>query len=245
MRRRSLAGLLSTRTRALLQFDLVRLRTRIRNHWRVAPTEPRRLHFGCGARRVKGWLNVDVVGSEFDIDLTADRLPWNDATFEAFAAQHVVEHLELKHELLPLLKELRRIGRSGAEIWLACPDMERVCRSYLETGGRDILEDRQSRWPDFSLGAMPVQQIVNVTFHQGGEHKNLFDFELLCWALEEAGFAQCERRSEEDFLERFPEFPRRSDDRFSLYVSAAIPSGAAARATGGDTGKRSAAEPLR
>jgi hypothetical protein len=32
---------------------------------------PNKLHFGCGERKVNGWLNVDLVGSEVDVDLTS------------------------------------------------------------------------------------------------------------------------------------------------------------------------------
>jgi hypothetical protein len=60
----------------------------------------------------------------------------------------------------------------------------------------------------------------NIMFHQDGEHKNLFDFDLLRWALEQSGFGDVRRRTEADLLVRFPECPCRDDDSQSLYVSA-------------------------
>ena len=101
-----------------------------------------------------GWLNVDVAGSEFDIDLACGALPWIDAQFRAIASQHTIEHLELESELLPLLTELRRVAAPNCEIWLTCPDLERICAEYRGEPGqsphrRQALETsrRPGEWP--------------------------------------------------------------------------------------------------
>lgn len=213
--------LLSSRTRKQLKFDLLRLKARLHQRQRkqIVPPYPR-LHFGCGSRRIPNWLNVDVTDSDFDIDLATGTLPWRSNVFQAIISQQVVEHLELQSELLPLLKELRRVATDDAELWLACPDMEKVCRAYIEDRGQALIQDRQTRWSSFSMDGLPSQHIINVLFHQGGEHKNLYDFELLQWALEKSGFEAVTRVTEHDFLARFPEFPSRNDDFVSLYVMA-------------------------
>ena len=223
-RQEMINAMLSPRTRSLVLFDLRRLQARW-SHFRWGKIQPScdRLHFGCGTRRVAGWVNVDVARSDYNVDLASGSLPWRDDVFSAIVAQQVIEHLDLQKELLPLLRELRRVAKPGAELWLSCPDMEKVCRSYLECRGADLLEDRQARWPDFSLHNTPTQHMINVLFHQGGQHKNLFDFDLLRWTLETAGFCECRRVSEANFLRRFPEFPPRNDDSVSLYVSAVVP----------------------
>lgn len=182
--------------------------------------ERRRLHFGCGERHIEGWLNVDVTGSEYDLDLASGSLPWANDSFHVAAAQQVIEHLELYDELLPLLKELHRVIDHGGEIWLSCPDMEKVCKSYFEYKGTDLINDYKSSYPCFTIGDAPSQHMINHSFHQWGEHKNLYDFELLCWALTQAGFTECIRMNESDFLNRFEEFPARNDDYHSLYVRA-------------------------
>jgi predicted SAM-dependent methyltransferase len=212
--------LLSKRTRRGLRFDLLRLRARLKHRSQgVVPARPL-LHLGCGKRRIAGFLNVDVAGSDYDIDLTSGKLPWVDAAFDVVVAQQVIEHLDLEHELPDLLAEILRVLRPGGQVWLSCPDMERVCRAYLTDAGASLLRDRRKRWPDFSLGEMPPQQMVNVVFHQSGEHLNLFDYSLLAWLLRSKGFANPERVAEADLLRRFPEFPLRDDDDISLYVRA-------------------------
>lgn len=227
--------LLSRGTLAFLRFDLMRARARLKQR-RAAGKPPAadRLHFGCGSTRIPGWLNVDVAGSEQDVDLASGSLPWPDASFEAAMSQHVIEHLELKTQLMPLLRELRRVLRPGGEIWLSCPDLEKVCRSYVERGMEDLIRDREERskrlwtkpWSlDGEVGesGVPASHMANSLFHQGFEHRNLFDFELLRWTLERCGFAEVRRVDEGELRQRFPEVPERGDDLQSLYVIAKAP----------------------
>lgn len=212
--------LFSRRTRSSLRFDRLRLLARLKHQWGGRKQPPvGRLHLGCGARRIPGWLNVDVTGSEFDIDLAAP-LPWRDGVFDCIVSQQVIEHLEIESEITPLFKELARVSRPGAEFWVSCPDLEKVCRAYLEDGGRQLLEDRRTRVAVPWAEGMPHSQMINIMFHQGNEHKNLYDFPLLKWLLEKHGFGQVERVDEAALLGRFPEFPIRNDDFHGLYVRA-------------------------
>lgn len=215
-----LRSVLSQRTRSALKFDYLRLRARLRNQRRRDLTPPHpRLHFGCGRRHIAGWTNIDVAGSPFDLDLAAP-LPWRGEVFETIVSQQVIEHLDLKTEVLPLFRELARTAKPGAEIWLSCPDLAKVCESYVDNGGAALKGDRESRWDVDWMDGMPASQIINVLFHQGNEHKNLYDFDLLRWALVQTGFTNVERQTEPDFLARFPEFPERRDDFHALYVKA-------------------------
>lgn len=218
---------LSYRTALQAWYVLEQLVTRLKVHvqyWGVKNLKPKydKLHFGCGSRKVDGWLNVDLAGSDFNLDLSAGYLPWKDNAFVFAVSQHVVEHLELTSELIPLLKEIQRTLKPGGEIWLSTPDMEKICRAYLAGQMGDMIADRNAREPDWELGDIPPTQMVNVLFHQNGEHKNLFDFTLLKWALERSGFEQVCRVRESALLERFPGFPPRQDDIQSLYVRAVV-----------------------
>lgn len=212
--------LLSRRTRSSIKFDLLRLSARLRHQLfgRRLPPAPR-LHFGCGRRVILGWTNVDVCHSPFDIDLAA-ALPWPDQCFDAIASQQVIEHLDLETEFVPLLRELARVARPGAELWLSCPDLAKVCMAYAQDRGRGLLADRNSRFPARLPEGMPSQQVVNILFHQSGEHKNLYDAELLGWLLAAHGFGPAQQVDEATFRGRFPEFPVRGDDEVALYVRA-------------------------
>lgn len=225
---RAVHAVLGERTVKLLRMDLARAAARARGRLRgdarqdLVPTSPL-VHVGCGRRsrrRVDGWLNVDITGSDFDVDLASGRLPWRDASVEAFVSQHVIEHLELDSELVPLLTEMRRVLRPDGEVWLSCPDLATACRSYVDGTLDRLVEDRRARNPGWRFEGVPASQLVNDLFTQQGEHVNLFDEELLRWALRRAGFGTVERVREADLLARFPGFPPRHDDVQSLYVRA-------------------------
>jgi predicted SAM-dependent methyltransferase len=202
--------------------DYLRLKARLKSRIfgiDISGMAPR-LHFGCGGRVVRGWTNVDIINSPLDLDLLA-RLPFPKQSFEAIVGQQVIEHFDLWTELLPLLEELHRVAKAECEIWLSTPDMEKICRGYLEDNGLALKLDRLTRHKDHELqDPVPCQHVINVLFHQGGEHRNLFDFELLAWALERAGFHNCLKAGEEEFRNRFPEFGPRGDDPHGFYVRA-------------------------
>ena len=202
----------------MIYLDLLRLKARWRGRLKKKRLLSPKLHLGCGRRRVEGWLNVDVRGSDFDVDLAAGRLPWKDESFESVVSQHVIDDLEIEHELIPLLKEIKRVLKPGGELWLSTQDMTKICRSYVEDGGAKLIADRKTRIPDFDMKGYPDSQFMNELFYDSGWNMNEFDLPLLDHVLQKAGFDQCRRVGERDFLERFPDFPPRRDDYPSLYV---------------------------
>ncbi len=143
----------SQRTLAMLKYDLVRFRTRMKACFRRRPIQPvfRRLHFGCGPNHIEGWLNVDLTKSDHDVDLSLGRLPWADGVFDAVLSEHTIEHLDLTAEVIPLLREVRRVTSASGELWLSCPDMEKVCGAYFEDRGRKLVMGRAERIPGWTL----------------------------------------------------------------------------------------------
>jgi predicted SAM-dependent methyltransferase len=212
----------SDRTRMLVMFDFLRARARRRMPRQVIPSVDK-LHLGCGPRRVQGFLNIDVESSDLDVDLASGHLPFPDGCFVAAVSQHVIEHLELRSELLPLLRDVHRVLKPGGDFWLSSPDMKTACRFYVDGKIQLLVDDRRARFPAYSLNGIPPQNFLNDLFHQHGEHQNLLDFELLAWALQEAGFTDVEQKTEADLLRRFPELPERKDELQTLLVRATKP----------------------
>jgi predicted SAM-dependent methyltransferase len=211
----------SDRTLRLLLIDLVRLKNRVFNMGKKDLTPKcTKLHLGCGTRFIDHWLNCDLMGSDQNIDFAGGRLPWKTDSIESAVSQHMVEHLELEEELLPLLNELHRVMKPQADIWISCPDLETICKSYVNHKMRDLIEDRARMWGEFSMGDLPDQHFINLFFHERGTHKNLFDYDILAWALAKSGFTQIKRSNETEFLQAHPEFPKRDDDVESVYVTA-------------------------
>ncbi len=203
--------------------DLWRARARWHNRGKSGLLPPSdKLHLGCGRRKVPGWLNIDVRGSDHDVDLGCGCLPWADDVFETVISQQVIEHLDLFEELIPLLRELKRTARNGAEIWLCCPDLEKACRSYDLDRGKSLYNDARTRSGIVMEDGTPTQYYINDLFVQDGAHKNLFDLELLTWTLDQAGLSDAVRTSESELLAAFPDFPKRGDDYQAIYVKVTV-----------------------
>jgi len=234
--RRLFGGVFRQQTLGMIWFDLLRLKARWKSRLKKERPASPKLHLACGIRRAEGWLNVDVRKSDFDVDLVSGRLPWPVGVFECVVGQHFIAELEIEGELIPLLKELRRVLKPNGELWLSTPDMEKICRSYIEDGGAALLADRRTRMPGFSVGGYPDSHYLNAVFFERGRNVNLLDFPLLREVLRRAGFGECRRMDEYDLLERFPGFPPRRDDFQSLYILA-VKSGVASTLSTIETGR--------
>ena len=216
-------GVFSERTQLLINFDVLRMKARLSPPRRHLVPSQAKLHLGCGKRLVSGWLNADIANADSVVDLASGHLPWADSVFDAIVSQHVIEHLDLFEEVIPLLRELRRVAKPGAELWLSCPDMEKICRAYLVDKGATLRAEFEQEFPKLAKWKETPSHMINSVFHQSGQHKNLFDFDLLAWACTQTGFGGCSRVTEADLLRRFPEFPARNDGTHTLYIRASIP----------------------
>lgn len=209
------------RTSMHLRFDLRRLYTRLRHHRKKVWTGHEKLHLGSGPRKVNGWLNVDITDSDFDVDLIAPELPFISDQFSVIIAQQLFEHIEFDPVGLNFLRECRRILKPGGEIWLSCPDLEILCNAYVKDRCVEIDKGLRRFSPAWiNEPTFPVQHRINLYFHQWGEHRNLFDFEMLHWALNYAGFRGIERKRDDDLPAAYPDFPRKTEEMDSVIVRA-------------------------
>jgi len=204
-----------------IRFDLLRMKARIglRSKYRriskMATIE--KLHLGCGKRKVSGWLNMDITNSDLNIDFSEAKLPFPDKSVKYIVSQHMIEHLYYYEEFIPLISEMARVLEDNGEVWLSCPDLEKVVVSYQNYKCTDLISDKLERFPDAFIPE-PSQHFINILFHQEGSHKNLYDFDMLEYAAIKGGFSNVERVDEKEFLLNFPEFPKRGDDHQSIYV---------------------------
>lgn len=83
-----------------------------------------RLNLGCGRRPLAGWTNVDIVALP-GVDLVADLndcgntpLPFPGDVADSLAMSHVLEHIP---NSLPLMQELWRVAKPGADLTIRVP----------------------------------------------------------------------------------------------------------------------------
>jgi len=79
-----------------------------------------KLNLGCGNKKIKGWINCDksdIVKPDKVIDLEK-KLPFKDNSVEKIICEHVLEHI---HNFIPLMKELHRVCKPNAKIYIKTP----------------------------------------------------------------------------------------------------------------------------
>lgn len=83
-----------------------------------------KLNLGCGANKVEGFLNIDIVGDP-DYKWNLEVVPWpfaEDGAVNEVIANHVLEHLGRDPVVfLAIIKELYRVCCDGAVLHITFP----------------------------------------------------------------------------------------------------------------------------
>ena len=139
---------------------------------------PMKLHLGCGAKYIPGFIHVDIEDHpHVDYRSSVKSLPFaKDGSVELIYASHVLEHFG-RHEVDEVLREWHRVLRKGGLLRVAVPDFEAVCLRYRET--HDLSE---------LVGLVCGGQVNQYDFH-----KMVFDERLLRDHLLHAGFSSAAR----------------------------------------------------
>lgn len=94
---------------------------------------PRLLNLGCGHRLHPAWVNADLVAQcpgVMVIDVSRG-LPFPDAHFDTVYHAAMLEHLR-REEVPAFLRECHRVLKPGGVLRIAVPDLETICRLYLQ-----------------------------------------------------------------------------------------------------------------
>jgi predicted SAM-dependent methyltransferase len=121
---------------------------------------------------------------------------------------------------MPLMKEVHRVLQPGGTLILSTPDMHKIASSYVNGGISSLIEARRKRFNKFSLLGFPESHYLNILWHQGGEHKNLFDYNLLKFICEKSGFIDVFETSETRLIEAYPEILPRNDSEHTIVIRA-------------------------
>jgi predicted SAM-dependent methyltransferase len=91
------------------------------------------LNIGCGACCHPDWINIDLTSKAPGVivhDLTKG-LPYPADSIDVCYSSHVLEHLR-PEEAEAFLSEQRRVLKKGGIIRVVAPDLEQICRLYLQ-----------------------------------------------------------------------------------------------------------------
>lgn len=196
----------SRRAINILRFELGCLGQRLKNtlnpayHLRVARLRRRpalSLNVGSAGCGAPGWVNVDARASHQRLDLAFDirrRFPLRDGQCHRIFAEHLIEHLEFRHEVPRVLREFHRLLQPGGRVRIIVPDARRFLEAYVSgdpTQWKALGWD-PAQWPSDIYTPMHA---VNHVFHQSGEHLFGYDFDTMAYALKAAGFQEVIQRA--------------------------------------------------
>ena len=93
----------------------------------------RYVNLGCGSRYHPDWVNIDIVpcGQDILVHDVIEGIPLPDANCDVVYHSNLLEHIR-RAEALPFMKECYRVLKAGGILRVAVPDLERVCKLYLE-----------------------------------------------------------------------------------------------------------------
>ena len=94
-----------------------------------------RLHLGCGAKKLEGWINIDSVAA-LQPDLVHDisqPLPYDDLAVDEVLAEDLLEHFD-KYLRFVVFYEWVRVLKIGGKITLQVPDFKKILRKYFKFG---------------------------------------------------------------------------------------------------------------
>jgi predicted SAM-dependent methyltransferase len=142
------------------------------------------VHVGSGGHSLDGWIDVDL-DPVSPVDLAADAgvsLPFRSESVDRIHSEDFIEHMDLAAGKR-FVAEAFRVLRSGGIMRLLTPDLRALVeRVYLQRAGRHL------RWCGVYLDADGACEAFNMHLRMNGEHRFVYDEELLRSVLTAAGF---------------------------------------------------------
>jgi predicted SAM-dependent methyltransferase len=180
----------------------------------VSETSIRRLNWGCGSSAKPGWINSDRRAAT-GVDVVADihdGLPLDDDSVDYAVSVHALQEVPYP-DLIPTLRELRRVLRPDGVLRLVLPDLDQGIRAYLAVNRNHFLV------PDEEVKSLSGKFIVHMLWY--GHSRVLFTHDFVEELLLKAGFSRVSRCRPRETASPHPgivELDNRDDE--SLFVEA-------------------------
>jgi predicted SAM-dependent methyltransferase len=142
-----------------------------------------RLHIGCGAHLLEGWINVDL-RFDGDPDLRADAaaLPFASGSAGFIHSEDLLEHLG-RDAGPAFLAECFRVLRPRGVLRLLTPDLKALVENVYEAPS-----PRHLRWCAAQLDARDPCEALNMHLRMNGRHRFVYDEDHLHGVLRRIGF---------------------------------------------------------
>lgn len=158
----------------------------------LPPSVGLKLNLGSFTHMFHGWKNIDVIDlsswaranlySFMQLDL-ARGLPFDDRVVDWVFLSHVLEHFDYAAGRA-LLAEIRRVLAPGGIVRIAVPDAQKLMGMYRD-GSLDELREI------CDAGDQPIQLLHELLY--GGDHRAIYDAQMLIRTLREVGFRSVEQ----------------------------------------------------
>lgn len=151
-----------------------------------------KLHFGCGEKIHKGWINIDgymLKGVDYVMDLKC-RLPLADYSTCFIFTEHVLEHFGYADGLF-ILSEFYRILKIGGVVRIIVPDLDKYCAAYMKN---------DCDWFHVIKHESECKVFVLNDIFLNHCHKFIYNYDVLEDTLRKAGFkniTKCNYRQSE------------------------------------------------
>jgi predicted SAM-dependent methyltransferase len=179
-----------------------------------------RLNWGCGGHVAPGWINSDIK-DEPGIDLVCDireGLPLETGSIDYAVSIHALPEFPYP-EIVPTLRELRRVLKPGATLRLALPDLRRGIDAYLAG------DDDYFKVPPHDVQSLGGRLVVQMVWY--GYSRTLFTTDFALELLGKAGFvdlSECSFGVSASGVAEIVELDNREDE--SLFVEGKKPAAA-------------------
>jgi predicted SAM-dependent methyltransferase len=146
----------------------------------------KRLYWGCGRIPKPGWINSDrKEGPGIDISCDiSDGLPLDTDSIDYVVSIHALQEVAYP-DLVPALKELRRVLKPDGVLRLGLPDLDRTIQAYLK-------KDRSYfPIPDKEATSLGAKLVVHLIWY--GYTRTFFTHDFVEELLLKAGFREVDQ----------------------------------------------------
>jgi predicted SAM-dependent methyltransferase len=154
-----------------------------------AGTVELRLHLGCGANVLSGWVNTDTSPSPLVDYLDATKqFPFMDNSFAAAFCEHLIEHME-KSEARFLLQQVFRVLRPTGLFRVVTPSLENFARLALESDSTAAQKYLAFFRRYVNNPQADISDAINMMFYGHG-HRHIYRVNELAAIFQQVGFSE-------------------------------------------------------